>query len=98
MPGDIVKIRLGDVVPADLKLIAGDYASIDQSALTGESVPVARRSATRPIPAAIVKQGEMTGVVIATGGQTFFGRTAKLVAGAGARATPRRRCSRSATS
>jgi H+-transporting ATPase len=84
VPGDIVKIRLGAIVPADLRLVAGDYASIDQSALTGESLPVAKKIGDEAFSGSIVKQGEMTGVVIATGGQTFFGRTAKLVAGAGA--------------
>ena len=98
VPGDVVKIRLGAIVPADLRLVAGDYASIDQSALTGESLPVAKKVGDEAYSGSIVKQGEMTGVVIATGGQTFFGRTAKLVASAGATSPPRRRCSRSATS
>lgn len=84
VPGDVVKIRLGAIVPADLRLVAGDYASIDQSALTGESLPVAKKIGDEAFSGSIVKQGEMTGVVIATGAQTFFGRTAKLVAGAGA--------------
>jgi H+-transporting ATPase len=84
VPGDIVKIRLGVIVPADLRMVAGDYASIDQSALTGESLPVAKKVGDEAYSGSIVKQGEMQGVVIATGGSTFFGRTAKLVAGAGA--------------
>jgi len=84
VPGDIVKIRLGVIVPADLRLVGGDYASIDQSALTGESVPVAKKVGDEAYSGSIVKQGEMQGVVIATGANTFFGRTAKLVAGAGA--------------
>lgn len=83
-PGDIVKIRLGVVVPADMRLVSGDYASIDQAALTGESLPVAKKIGDVAYSGSIVKQGEMTGVVIATGSNTFFGRTAKLVAGAGA--------------
>ena len=82
-PGDIVKIRLGVIVPADLRLISGDEASIDQAALTGESLPVAKRVGDEAYSGSVVKQGEMEGVVIATGGDTFFGRTAKLVAGAG---------------
>ncbi len=82
-PGDIVKIRLGVIVPADLRLIGGDEASIDQAALTGESLPVAKRVGDEAYSGSVVKQGEMEGVVIATGGDTFFGRTAKLVAGAG---------------
>ncbi len=83
VPGDIVRLYLGDVVPADCALIAGDYISIDQSALTGESLPVGKRSGDEVYSGSIVKQGEMTAVVIATGANTFFGRTAKLVAGAG---------------
>ncbi len=84
VPGDIVRIRLGEIVPADLRLVAGSYAAIDQSALTGESLPVAKKIGDEAYSGSIVKQGEMEGVVIATGSQTFFGRTAKLVAGAGA--------------
>src|SRR5499433_1426135 len=84
VPGDIVKIRLGVIVPADLRLVGGDYASIDQAALTGESLPVAKKVGDEAYSGGIVKQGEMQGVVIATGANTFFGRTAKLVAGAGA--------------
>jgi H+-transporting ATPase len=84
VPGDIVKIRLGVIVPADLRLIAGDYCSIDQAALTGESLPVAKKTGDAAYSGSVVKQGEMQGVVIATGANTFFGRTAKLVAGAGA--------------
>ncbi|MEO1102815.1 MAG: HAD-IC family P-type ATPase, partial [Pseudomonadota bacterium] len=83
VPGDIVKIRLGDVVPADLRLVSGQFASIDQSALTGESVPVAKSQGDSAFSGSVVKQGEMEGVVIATGASTFFGRTAKLVASAG---------------
>ncbi|MFO1210068.1 MAG: plasma-membrane proton-efflux P-type ATPase [Amaricoccus sp.] len=85
VPGDIVEIRLGGIVPADLRLVSGTYASIDQSALTGESLPAAKKVGDEAFSGSVVKEGEMTGVVIATGGQTFFGRTAKLVAGAGAR-------------
>jgi H+-transporting ATPase len=84
VPGDIVKIRLGLIVPADLRLVGGDYASIDQAALTGESLPVAKKMGDETYSGSVVKQGEMQGVVIATGANTFFGRTAKLVAGAGA--------------
>lgn len=83
VPGDIVKIRLGEIVPADLRLVSGDYAAIDQSALTGESLPVTKKVGDAAYSGSVVKQGEMEGVVIATGSRTFFGRTAKLVAGAG---------------
>jgi len=84
VPGDIVKIRLGMIVPADLRLTGGDFASIDQAALTGESLPVTKKIGDGAYSGSVVKQGEMEGVVISTGGNTFFGRTAKLVAGAGA--------------
>ena len=84
VPGDIVKVRLGVIVPADLRFVSGDYASIDQAALTGESLPAAKKVGDEAYSGSIVRQGEMTGVVIATGSNTFFGRTAKLVASAGA--------------
>src|SRR5437867_10331107 len=83
VPGDIIRLYLGDVVPADCKLIQGDYISIDQSALTGESLPVTKKSGEDAYSGSIVKQGEMVAVITATGGNTFFGRAAKLVAGAG---------------
>jgi len=81
VPGDIVRLYLGDVVPADCRLIQGDYISIDQSALTGESLPVTKKSGEGAYSGSVVKQGEMVAVVTATGSNTFFGRTAKLVAG-----------------
>ena len=84
VPGDIVRIRLGDVVPADTLLVDGDFASIDQAALTGESLPVSKKPGEVAYSGSIVKQGEMVAVVTATGGNTFFGKTAKLVASAGA--------------
>ena len=83
VPGDIVRLYLGDVVPADCNLIQGDYISIDQSALTGESLPVTKKSGGDAYSGSVVKQGEMVAVVTATGANTFFGRTAKLVAAAG---------------
>ncbi|HXW49562.1 MAG TPA: plasma-membrane proton-efflux P-type ATPase, partial [Xanthobacteraceae bacterium] len=83
VPGDVVKVRLGVIVPADLRFVDGDYASIDQAALTGESVPVAKKVGEEAYASSVVKQGEMQGIVIATGAKTFFGRTAQLVAGAG---------------
>jgi H+-transporting ATPase len=83
VPGDIIRLYLGDVVPADCKLIQGDYVSIDQSALTGESLPVTKKSGEEAYSGSVVKQGEMIAIVTATGANTFFGRTAKLVAAAG---------------
>ncbi|WP_413207475.1 plasma-membrane proton-efflux P-type ATPase [Rhodospirillum sp. A1_3_36] len=82
--GDIVRIRLGDIVPADLRLTTGDFASIDQASLTGESLPVSKGMGDIAYSGSIVRQGEVEGVVIATGAQTFLGRAARLVAGAGA--------------
>ncbi len=83
VPGDIVKIRLGVIVPADLRLVKGDFAAIDQAALTGESLPAKKKVGDEAYSGSVVKQGEMEGVVIGTGSNTFFGRTAQLVAGAG---------------
>ena len=82
VPGDVVRLRLGDIVPADVKLVDGDYLSVDQSALTGESLPVDKVAGDLGFSGSVVRQGEMTGLVVATGGTTFFGRTAHLVAGA----------------
>ncbi len=84
VPGDIVQLRLGDVVPADIKLVEGDYLSIDQSALTGESLPVTKGRGEVAYSSTLIKEGETVGVVCATGAETFFGRTAKLVESAGA--------------
>lgn len=79
VPGDVIRLRLGDVVPADVKLFDGDYLSIDQSALTGESLPVTKKSGAVIYSSSIVKQGEMLGLVTGTGMNTFFGKTAQLV-------------------
>jgi H+-transporting ATPase len=84
VPGDIVRVTLGDVVPADLKLTEGDYISVDQSALTGESLPVDCKAGDVVYSASIAKQGEMVGVVYATGEHTYLGKTAQLVQKAGA--------------
>ena len=79
VPGDVVRIRLGDIVPADVKLFEGDYLLIDQSALTGESLPVEKHMPEDAYSGSIVQKGEMTALAIATGTKTYFGRTAKLV-------------------
>ena len=83
VPGDVVNVSGGQIVPADLLLIDGEYLSIDQAALTGESLPVSKKVGDTAYSGGIVKQGAMTGVVTSTGNNTFFGRTAKLVAAAG---------------
>ena len=84
VPGDVIRLRLGDVVPADCSLFDGEFLSIDQAALTGESLPVAKKIDDQAYSGSVVKQGEMLAVVTGTGSNTFFGRTAKLVESAGA--------------
>ncbi|WP_020414401.1 plasma-membrane proton-efflux P-type ATPase [Microbulbifer variabilis] len=87
VPGDILRIKLGQVVPADVRFIDGKSISIDQAALTGESLPVSKKVGDIGYSSSIAKRGEMSGVAIGTGRNTFFGRTAKLVAGAGQEAS-----------
>jgi H+-transporting ATPase len=77
--GDVVRVRLGDIVPADVKLMKGDYLLADESVLTGESLPVEKRVSDLAYAGAIVRQGEMDAYVVATGISSFFGRTTKLV-------------------
>ena len=79
VPGDIVRLHLGVIIPADTKLFDGDYLSIDQSALTGESLPVDKKAGDVAYSSSIAKQGTMLGLVVATGMNTFFGKTAQLV-------------------
>lgn len=79
VPGDVVRIRMGDIVPADLKLVEGDYIVVDESALTGESLPVTKKMGDVVYSGSLIKKGEMTGVVIATGLNTYFGKTVQLV-------------------
>ena len=79
VPGDVISLSLGNIVPADAKLVAGDYMSTDESALTGESLPVEKNVGDPAYSGSIVKLGEMTALVTATGMNTYFGRTAKLV-------------------
>jgi H+-transporting ATPase len=80
VPGDVVRIRLGDIVPADVKLMKGDYLLADESALTGESLPVEKHIHDVAYSGAIIRQGEMDAYVVATGISSFFGKTTKLVA------------------
>ncbi len=77
--GDIISVKGGDIVPADIKLAEGKYLSVDQSALTGESLPVDKKEGDLVYSSSTVKQGEMIALVIATGMNTYFGKTAKLV-------------------
>jgi H+-transporting ATPase len=79
VPGDVIRLRLGDIIPADAKLVEGDYISIDQSALTGESLPVSKKVGEVAYSGSVAKQGEMVALVTGTGSNTYFGQTAKLV-------------------
>ena len=79
VPKDTIRLRLGDIVPADAKLLAGDPIQVDQSALTGKSLPVTHASGNTVYSGSIVKQGEIEALVTGTGTNTFFGKTARLV-------------------
>ena len=79
VPGDVLRIRLGDIVPADAKLVNGDYLMADESALTGESLPVEKHVSDITYSGSVIRQGEMNALVFATGMNTYFGKTAKLV-------------------
>ncbi|GAV79966.1 E1-E2_ATPase domain-containing protein/Cation_ATPase_N domain-containing protein/Hydrolase domain-containing protein [Cephalotus follicularis] len=79
VPGDLISIKLGDIVPADARLLEGDPLKIDQSALTGESLPVTKHPGQEVFSGSTCKQGELEAVVIATGVHTFFGKAAHLV-------------------
>ena len=78
VPGDIVHIRMGDIAPADVRVAAGLLA-VDQSALTGESAAVDVGVSATVYAGSIVRRGEATGEVTATGSRTFYGKTAQLV-------------------
>jgi H+-transporting ATPase len=79
VPGDVIRLRLGDIVPADARLLDGDEIEVDQSALTGESLPAARKSGDAVFSGSIVRQGEIEAMVYATAENTYFGKTAQLV-------------------
>jgi len=79
VPGDVIRLRLGDIVPADARLLDGDSIEVDQSALTGESLPVTAKSGGAVYSGSIIRQGEIDAVVYATGSNTYFGKTALLV-------------------
>lgn len=79
VPGDIIRMRLGDIVPADARLLEGDPVEVDQSALTGESLPVERKPADAVFSGSIIRQGEIEALVYATGASTYFGKTTELV-------------------
>ena len=79
VPGDVIHVRLGDIVPADARLLAGDPVEVDQSALTGESLPAERKSGEAVFSGSIIRQGEIDALVYGTGTDTYFGKTAQLV-------------------
>jgi H+-transporting ATPase len=79
VPGDVIQLRLGDIVPADARLLDGDPMSVDQSALTGESLPATRKPGDAVFSGSIVRRGQNSALVYATGTNTYFGRTAQLV-------------------
>ncbi len=79
VPGDVIRLRLGDIVPADARLLDGDEVEVDQSALTGESLPAKRKSGEAVFSGSIIRRGEISALVYATGANTYFGKTAQLV-------------------
>ena len=79
VPGDVIRLRLGDIVPADARLLEGDPVEVDQSALTGESLPATRKPGEAVFSGSIIRQGEIGALVYATGANTYFGKTAQLV-------------------
>ena len=79
VPGDVIRVRLGDIVPADARLLEGDPVEVDQSALTGESLPAERKAGDAVFSGSIIRQGEIGALVYATGDKTYFGKTAQLV-------------------
>jgi len=79
VPGDIVRLRIGEIIPADARLLKGDPVQVDQSALTGESLPVEHKSGDAVFSGSVLKQGEIEALVYATGKSTYYGKTAELV-------------------
>ncbi len=79
VPGDVIRLRMGDIVPADARLLEGDPVEVDQSALTGESLPVTHKSGEAVFSGSIIRQGEIGALVYGTGANTYFGKTAQLV-------------------
>ncbi len=77
--GDLIRLRLGDIVPADVRFLSGDPAQVDQSALTGEYLPVEHQIGDVLYSGSIIKQGEIESIVYGTGARTYIGKTAHLV-------------------
>ena len=80
VPGDVIRLRIGNIVPADVQLLDGDYLQIDQSALTGESLPVTKKPQDVAYASTVIKQGEMLAIVVNTGANTNFHTVVALVA------------------
>lgn len=79
VPGDVIRLRIGDIVPADARLLEGDSVEVDQSALTGESLPVERKPGDAVYSGSIIRRGEIDALAYATGSGTYYGKTAELV-------------------
>ena len=79
VPGDVIRLRLGDIVPADARLLDSDEVSVDQAALTGESLPASKKPGDAIFSGSIIRRGEAGALVYATGDNTYFGKTADLV-------------------
>jgi H+-transporting ATPase len=79
VPGDVIQLKQGDIVPADARLLDGDPMSLDQSALTGESLPATRKPGEAVYSGSVVHRGQSSALVYATGTRTYFGKTAQLV-------------------
>jgi len=81
VPGDVIRLKLGDIVPADARLLPGDPIEVDESALTGESLPASKKPGDAVFSGSIVRQGEIDALVYATGTHSYFGKTAQMVQG-----------------
>jgi H+-transporting ATPase len=79
VPGDVIRLRIGEIIPADARLMEGDPVQVDQSALTGESLPVEKKTDEAVFSGSIIKQGEIEALVYGTGQNTYYGKTAQLV-------------------
>jgi len=79
VPGDVIRLRPGDIVPADARLMDGDPVEVDQSTLTGESLPASLKSGESVYSGSVIRRGEIDAIVYATGTNTYFGKTAQLV-------------------
>jgi H+-transporting ATPase len=79
VPGDLIRVSIGEIIPADFRILTEDPIQVDQSALTGESLPVDRKAGDAIYSGSILRMGKADGLVYATGQSTYFGKTAHLV-------------------